>query len=396
MKDVLFITSFENLPQTIHVNKELINQLSNNFKNVYFVNSGNLSFPKNEKIAINFNTIKKLSNNYFINPKNFNDLDFFLRKKNVFVISNFGRSLDSIKINFYLKRKKIKIFQISNLGFFNVDIIYDFKLNLFKIIKHFFSVKFFKKFAVILSNMGIFPKNEVRFISNKNLINEINNNPIKKKLYDNELFFSKKIVLINSRSYDLFKKNTFDISDEYIIHLDKNFNWPELVLFRGKYDQKKLDEYYQYLNRFLSKLSKDFNKKVIVCLHPGYEFEEFKNYFPKFEVIQFKTAEYIYKAFMITTIDSSAIVDAILLKKKILALTSGIAGLNEQNYTMNNINRYGIAHLNIESDFDKSGEFILNMVKNKIAGYDTYISENLCFNKEISGYETIIKTIKET
>ena len=63
---------------------------------------------------------------------------------------------------------------------------------------------------------------------------------------------------------------------------------------------------------------------------------------------------------------------------------------------MNNINRYGIAHLNIESDFDKSGEFILNIMKNKIAGYDRYISENLCFNKEISGYETIIKTIKET
>ena len=40
-------------------------------------------------------------------------------------------------------------------------------------------------------------------------------------------------------------------------------------------------------------------------------------------------------------IDSSAVVDAILLKKRILALTSDFMGTNEINYSLNNIKRYG-------------------------------------------------------
>ena len=395
MKDILFITPFEYLSASIHVNAELINQLSNNFKNIYFINSGNLLFPKNKNIQDNLESIKKLSNNHFINPKNFKEFDIFLKNKDVLIISNFGRELNTLRINFFLKRKKIKIFQVSNLGFFNVSPTYDFKLNFFPIIKHFFSIKFFKKFAVVLSNLGIFPKNEIRFISNKDIIDNIYNNPLKKSLYKNKLLFSKKIVLINSKSYDLFKKKTFNISDDYIIHLDKEFNWPELVSIRGKYSQKKLEEYYYFLNRFLSKLSNDFKKKVIVCIHPGYELKKFKNYFPKFEVVQFKTAEYIYKAFLVTMIDSSSVVDAILLKKKILALTSDSFGLNEKNYTLGNINKYGISHLDIERDFDKSGQFILNLLESKIHGYDKYISQNICFDKETSGYEKIIKTLKE-
>mgnify|MGYP006102575181 CR=1 FL=1 len=128
------------------------------------------------------------------------------------------------------------------------------------------------------------------------------------------------------------------------------------------------------MNRFLSKLSNDFKKKVIVCIHPGYELKKFKNYFPKFEVVQFKTAEYIYKAFLVTMIDSSSVVDTILQKKKILALTSDSFGLNKNNYALNNINRYGISHLDIERDFDKSSHFILNLLERKVQGYDKYIS----------------------
>ena len=94
-------------------------------------------------------------------------------------------------------------------------------------------------------------------------------------------------------------------------------------------------------------------------------------------------------------IDSSSVVDAILLKKKILALTSNSFGLNEKNYAMGNINRYGISQLNIERDIDKSSQFILNLLESKIDGYDKYISQYICFDKETSGYEKIIKTLKE-
>ena len=395
MSDVLFITSFETLTATINVNSELINHLSKNFNNIYFINAGNLAFPKDAKIDENISNIKKLSNMHFINPNNFKEFDNFLQNKNVFVISNFGTYLYAVKLNFFLKRKKIKVFQISNLGFFNVPVKYDYKLNLYLIIKHFFSVNVFKKLSVILSNLGIFPKIEVRFISNKNTIDKINKNPIKKILYKNKFFFSKRLELVNSKSYELFKKNTFDISQDYIIHLDKEFDWPELVAVRGKYDVKKLEKHYFFLNKFLSKLSKDYNREVKVCIHPGYELRKFKKYFPNFEVIQFKTSEYIYKSFIVTMIDSSAIVDAIMLKKRVLGLTSNYMGLNEINYSLNNIERYGVKHLNIEEDYLKSKEYILNETEKRIENYDQYISQYLCFDKNVNGYDKIIKILKE-
>jgi hypothetical protein len=398
MKEVLFITNFDNLSASINVEEELINQLSKNFKNVYFVNAGNLFFPKKNKIDKNIRNIKniiKLPNIHLVNPKNFKEFNIFLKNKNIFVISNFGSSFDSLRINIFLKRKKIKIFQISNSGFFNVATKYDFKLSFLPIIKHFLTYKFFRRFAVVLSNVGIFPKIEVRFISNKYIIDQINNHPLKKKLYENQFFFAKELKLINSKSYDLFRKNPMDISEDYIVHLDKEFDWPELVALRGKYDEQKLHKHYFFLNQFLSKLSKDYNKEVKVCIHPGYELKKFEKYFPNFEVIQFKTREYIYKSFMVTMIDSSAVVDAILLKKKILGLTSNYMGLNEINYSLDNIGRYGIKHLDIEKDYLKSKEFILGEMKKKINDYDKYISQYLCFDKDISGYEKIIKTLKE-
>ena len=108
MKEVLFITRFENLTATINVNSELINQLSKNFKNIYFINSGNLAFPKDNKIdknIKNLQNIKKLTNMYFINPSNFKEFNDFLKDKKVFVISNFGTYLHSVRLNFFLKKK---------------------------------------------------------------------------------------------------------------------------------------------------------------------------------------------------------------------------------------------------------------------------------------------------
>ena len=395
MKDVLFITSFENLSATLNVNEELINQLSKNFKNIYIVNAGNLAFPKDNMIDKNIKNIKKTINTHFINPKNFREFDNFLKDKDIFVMSNFGRYLYAAKINFFLKRKKIKVFQVSNLGFFNVAVKYDFTHNFYSIIKHFFAVKFFKKLSVVFSNLGIFPKIEVRFTSDKKLIDHINNHPIKRALNKNKLFFAKELELVNSKSYDLYKKDSFGISEDYIVHLDKEFDWPELVAFRGKYNVQTLKSHYFFLNRFLLKLSKDYNKEVKVCIHPGYELEKFEKYFPNFKVIKFKTREYIYKSFMVTMIDSSAIVDAILLKKRILGLTSDHMGKNEINYSLANIKRYGIKHLNIEKDYLKSKNFILEETEKKINNFDEYISQYLCFDKNVSGYEKIIKTLKK-
>ena len=65
-----------------------------------------------------------------------------------------------------------------------------------------------------------------------------------------------------------------------------------------------------------------YNKKAVVCLHPTDNLQLKKKYFPNLEVVQHQTTENTYKAFLVLFIESSAIVDAILLKKRILNLIS--------------------------------------------------------------------------
>ena len=61
-----------------------------------------------------------------------------------------------------------------------------------------------------------------------------------------------------------------------------------------------------------------YKKEVKVCIHPLYDLKEHQAYFKNFEVLKRVTREYIYKSYVVTSFDSSAITDAILLKKKLL------------------------------------------------------------------------------
>ena len=54
--------------------------------------------------------------------------------------------------------------------------------------------------------------------------------------------------------------------------------------------------------------------------HVGANLELKKKYISDFEVVQYKTRENIFKAFMVLFHGSSAIIDAVLLKKRIIAL----------------------------------------------------------------------------
>ena len=42
---------------------------------------------------------------YFINPSNFKEFNDFLKDKKVFVISNFGTYLHSVRLNFFFLKK---------------------------------------------------------------------------------------------------------------------------------------------------------------------------------------------------------------------------------------------------------------------------------------------------
>ena len=285
--------------------------------------------------------------------------------------------------------------QISNLGYFNQPPIYDYRNHLYLGIKHLLTYTLINKIIVILGNIGILAKVEISFLSSKYILDKIEKNPIKNFLYKNKMFYAKKIVLINSRSYDFSNKGLYKSTEDYIVHLDYHLNWPDQTAYRGKINDESINMHYHYLNKFLSKLSDDFQKKIIVCIHPGFNLDDFKKYFENFPVVKFKTREYIYKSFLVTLFHSSAVTDAILLKKRVIGLTSDFVGINEKKQWLSCANIYGFIQLNIKEDILKNKNIILEQTEKKILGYDDYISCYHCFDKKVSGYSKIINTIKK-
>ena len=395
-KYLSFLTDFQNLKEGFHKLEDLLKELSNNFEKVYIINTGNLELPpkKNFDESV-LKEMHKPANFIFFNPKNFREFNEFLKDKDIVIISNFGKYLSSLKIHFFIRIKKIKMVQISNLGYFNNPPVYNFRNHLYLSLKHWFTHTLFKKILVILGNIGILAKVEISFLSSKYIFDKIKKNPIKNFLYKNKMFYAKKIVLINSRSYDFSNKGLYKSTEDYIVHLDTNLNWQDQTQYRGRISDESVNKHYYYLNKFLFKLSDDFQKKIIVCIHPGYDLEEFKKYFENFPVVKFKTMEYIYKSFLVTVFDSSSIVDAILLKKRVIGLTSDFVGINEKQQWLSCANSFGFIQLNIKKDILKNKNIILEETEKKILGYDNYISNYHCFDKKVSGYSKITNTLKK-
>ena len=62
----------------------------------------------------------------------------------------------------------------------------------------------------------------------------------------------------------------------------------------------------------------DTFKKVTVCIHPSTNLEYMKKVYKHFNVTQFKTREKIYSSFITVFYETSAIVDALILKNLIV------------------------------------------------------------------------------
>jgi len=396
-KYLSYLIEFKGLKSVIHINQELIENLSKNFEKIYIINSENLEFfnkkknneEKKEKIYIPNNCIS-------FNPKNFKEFNKFLIDKNILIINNVAIEFKNLKLYLFLKYKNIKMVQISNIGAPNyMPAIMNFKKNTILSLKYFFGRIIFRKIVNILANLGLVAKLEILFLSNKLIIEKIKKNPIKNFLYKKKLFYAKKIILVNSRSHDNLYKNKPTLSEKYIVHLDTNLNHPEDLLFRKKIDEKTIDNHYYFLNKSLKKLSEDFKKEVVVCIHPGYCLDKHQSYFNQFRVVQNKTREYIYKSFLVTVFNSSATMDAILLKKRVLGLTSEYRCANSRRRALLIANTYGYMTVNMKKIISLDKNKILDEVEKKILGYDSVINNfHTIKDPKVLGIDQIVETIK--
>ena len=81
--------------------------------------------------------------------------------------------------------------------------------------------------------------------------------------------------------------------------------------------------------------------------------------FPNLDVVQYETRENIYKAFLVLFCETSAIVDAILLKKRILYLTSNFFSKNVNSLGRGYVYKAGLLEINTKDEIKIDKNIIL-------------------------------------
>ena len=120
-----------------------------------------------------------------------------------------------------------------------------------------------------------------------------------------------------------------------------------------------------------------------------------KKYFPNLNVVQYESRKNIYKAFLVLFFDTSAIVDAILLKKRILCLISNFSPENTTNFGLDFVNRAGLLKINIEEEIKVNKDKFLSKLDDAKDNYSNYIKSYIAPDGNNLGYEKIIKILKE-
>ena len=403
MKNKKYLAWFftgESLNKAFVVNSLLINQLCKNFEKIYFINMDKFilftdacSCERKFDIEVDKNFEVPSNIEVFV-PKTIKNFEDFMIGKELIAINCIKRTLSFLKINFLLARHQIKHVQLHNVGFYNTSSKFRnksfWKSLIFKLNKY-----YGHKLTVLLSNFGLVSKMQIRFTSIPEIINLINKSFIKKILYNLKLYYAKELVLVNSSQFDEFKKNKIEVIEDKIVLLDYNYNHGDVVAYGGKIDKAKIEKHYYYLNKLINSLSNMYNKEAVVCLHPDDNLELKKKYFPNLEVVQYRTPENVYKAFLVLFFDSSSIVEAIFHKKRILTLFSNYSGVNVRNHGLKWVKQAGLLSINIEDEIKINKNKLLSKLDDAKKNYSNYIKTFLAPDGNNRGCEKIIKTLKE-
>ena len=192
------------------------------------------------------------------------------------------------------------------------------------------------------------------------------------------------------------------LTENFILLLDTDVEYPEIrdnlpQDFKdssGKLHQFLVDEHYKKLNFLLEKLSKTFKKKIVISIHPKYNLNKTVQRFRgRYPVIKFKTKKLMQNSFLILDFGSSAIIDALVLKKRILSLRSEL--LKEKKYHSDaNSKVLNLKILNIYKKIDLNGKILIKDLNSRLKYYDKYLKKFASSNLKVSGNKEIVRMIK--
>ncbi len=387
------ILPFEDYFKFYNQNKELIKQLSKDFKNIYIINVVNLKYRTK---------VSKIKNEKLF-PRNFKFLNFkdsesflnFFKDKECVALQYLAKNPDFFKIFFLIKLAKIKNIMIMNLGNFGNKQTPNFNKKNILAYKHYYQKGFYYIFR-ILTIINIFPKIDLLFESNKNTI-KAHNSGISRK-FENlfpyfKISYFRKIEKINSIFFT--KKNTkLKKKGSTILYIDNPLDHPDVVVREGTITSSVKKKFYKNLSNFLYKISKMLKYNVIIGLHPSSKIAY--DYLSNFRISKKRTIDLIEDSAVVICSYSSLISSAVIHKKKILLTRSKYLG----NYATNLSNKYKVSlnlhSINIDKPFKIKKKSLLIKMKNSFKYYDKYINNRLMSDGQNDPYKKISKVIKKT
>ena len=285
---------------------------------------------------------------------------------------------------------------IMNLSQIGNKMTIDFNVKyFFSAYKHYF-VKGFYYFFRLLTVINIFPKIHLLFESNLEVKKYIENSRSRKleKFFPFNISYYKKVEIVNSIYFDninLIKKETYRES-KYIIYVDTHFDHLDRVYREGKINENNQNLFYDNLKKFLINFSKIYNLPVKVCKHPGNKSDH--SFYKTFEISNNSTDKEIYNAKLVIFTVSSAILNAVLLKKKIINLHSKYLGDYLSNIGRQYVEQLGLISFNIDNNIVLKKEKIDLDLNNSVKNYSDYINRKLLADGTISPSQKITNILE--
>lgn len=374
---------------TFEYNKNFFSLLSDRLGQIELIDVSKI-LGKNKLFKIDNKELKVLE------LKNYNELKILFSSKKIILMYCINNSFKYFFLNFLLARLKIKKFIVSDLGY-NPE-HFDYKnQNLFEKIIFFFRQRARYYIIRLLTLINILPSIDYFFESSSFVINSINSGislKLKKIFPFINLSYYKNVIKINSRHYS--KTNNSQINEDYIVFIDGMlFDHRDTIIRNGKSEPKIRKIYHDNIVKILNNLQKIYKKKVIICLHPSNELALKNSDYDKFECVKYKTDEYIRKAFMVIFHESSSIIQAIMLKKRIICLDGKLLG----SFINSRCNLYAeplkLKKFDVENFYIDNEKMLVKELDNATMNYDDYINQNIVSKKSVLGIDQILEYLNK-
>ena len=119
-----------------------------------------------------------------------------------------------------------------------------------------------------------------------------------------------------------------------------------------------------------------------------------KSYLKGFNLVKFKTQKLISKSAIILFFDTSAIVDAIFLRKKIVCVQSNIFYGKKYNSDLYK-DILNLKSIHLDNDNNKNLKIINELIKKKVINYNKYIKNYAGSDIFNSGEKQIVNFLKK-